>query len=267
MASPAIHAACVVRSVTDTTTTIVPPPPPSRASTVARGPLTRGPAWLGWTVAGLGFADARRPFSRSRCLPSSLVAEKENQRTGEMESTPYALTPASAEPVTDRITFGDLPDGVERYETDSDFYFVTVTSPTQTMLSWLAGRNDAAVRFITTEDKFGTRTPSQRTAINLQSMRTAEQEAQYVALTALGIDAEITPGEVVVEEMLCLTASDGRHGVRRVLPVRRTGRSGRHDPRGRRQERSDSVNDLVDALADKKPGDTRRVVDRPAGRG
>ncbi len=90
--------------------------------------------------------------------------------------------------MTDRITFGDLPEDVERFETDSDFYFVTVTSPSQTMLSWLAGRDDAAVRFITTEDKFGSRTPDRSAReINLQSMRTAEQEAQYVALTALGI--------------------------------------------------------------------------------
>ena len=110
--------------------------------------------------------------------------------------------------MTGRIVFGDLPAGVERYDTNHDFYFVTVTSPAQSMLGWLTGRDDAAVRFITTEDKYGRRTPDQRREINLQSMRTAAQEAQYVALTALGYDAEITPGTVVVQEMLCLTEAE-----------------------------------------------------------
>jgi PDZ domain-containing protein len=262
MASPAIHAACVVRSVTDTTTTIVPPPPPSVPPPAERGPITRGPAWLGWLSAGLGFAVLVAILVLS-LLPSSLVAEKENETSGEMEATPYALTPASAEAVTERITIGELPEGVERFETESDFYFVTVTSPAQTMLSWLAGRNDAAVRFITTEDKFGSRTPSQRTAINLQSMRTAEQEAQYVALTALGIDAEITPGEVVVEEMLCRTASEDGTVCDEYFPS-----DEQVDPADTLLEADgivlSSVDDLVDALADKQPGDTvELLIDRP----
>jgi Lon-like protease len=261
MASPAIHAACVVRSVTDTTTTIVPPPPPAMPPPAQERPITRGPAWLGWTVAGLGFATLVGLLVLS-FIPSSFVADKEDQRTGEIVSTPYAMTPASAEPVTGRITFGDLPEGVERYENDSDFYFVTVTSPAQTMLSWLAGRNDAAVRFISTLDKFGTRTASQRTAINLQSMRTAEQEAQYVALTALGIDAEITPGEVVVEEMLCRTQSaDG-------TCVAYFPSDEQVDPADTILEADGnelgSVDDLVEALADKAPGDSvELLLDRP----
>ena len=213
-------------------------------------------------VAGIGFA-ALVAILLLSVLPSTLVAEKENERTGEMDPTPYALTPASAEPVTDRITFGELPDGVERFETDSDFYFVTVTSPAQTVLSWLAGRNDAAVRFITTEDKFGTRTPSQRTEINLQSMRTAEQEAQYVALTALGLDAEITPGQVVVEEMLCLTPSEDGTVCEEYFPS-----DEQVDPADTILEADGrelgSVDDLVEALAGKKAGDSvELVIDRP----
>jgi Lon-like protease len=180
-----------------------------------------------------------------------------------MNPTPYALTPASAEPVTDRIVFGDLPDDVARYETTSDFYFVTVTSPAQSVLGWLAGRNDAAVRFISSEDKFGTRTPDQRREINLQSMRTAEQEAQYVALTALGYDAEITPGEVVVQEIICLTASeDGTT----CLEYFRS--DAQVDPADTILEADGqplaSVEDLVAALADKEPGDTvDLLIDRP----
>ena len=196
-------------------------------------------------------------------LPSQLVADKENARTGESEPTPYALTPASAEPVTGRIVFGDLPAGVERYDTNHDFYFVTVTSPAQSVLGWLAGRNDAAVRFITTEDKFGSRTPDQRREINLQSMRTAAQEAQYVALTALGYDAEITPGNVVVQEMLCKTASEDGSECLEYFPS-----DAEVDPADTILEADGkplaSVDDLVAALADKKPGDTvELLIDRP----
>ena len=71
-----------------------------------------------------------------------------------------------------------------------------------------AGRDDPAIDFMTEEDKFGVRTPGQRREFNLQMMRTAEQEAQYVALTTLGYDVEITPGEVIVQDVLCQTPGD-----------------------------------------------------------
>jgi Lon-like protease len=219
--------------------------------------------WWAWAVAGFGFF-ALAAVAVLSVLPSTLVADKENESTGEIESTPYALTPASAEPVTDRIEFGELPDDVERFENDSDFFFVTVTSPPQSILSWLAGRNDPAITFITEEDKFGSSTPSQRREINLQSMRTAEQEAQYVALTALGIDAEISLGQVVVQEMLCETVADD-------------GTCAAFFPSDEQIDPADtileadgvplaSVEDLGAALADKAPGDTvELLIDRPGG--
>ncbi len=263
MASPAIHAACVVRSVTDTTPTIVPPPPGASTGTLRDpGRQSRGRRRLGWFLGGTGIAVLLSVLVLS-VIPSTLVAEKENAGTGGFDATPYALTPASAEPVTNRIVFGDLPDGVERYDTNHDFYFVTVTSPAQSVLGWLAGRNDAAVRFITKTDKYGSRTPDQRREINLQSMRTAEQEAQYVALTALGYDAEITPGEVVVQEMLCKTASEDGSECLEYFPS-----DAEVDPADTILEADGqplaSVDDLVAALADKQPGDTvELLIDRP----
>ena len=259
MANPAIHAACVVRSVTDTTPTIVPTPPGAPPGTRR---ASRGRRRLGWFIGGVGIAGLASILVLS-VLPSELVAEKENARTGEVEPTPYALTPASAEPVTGRIVFGDLPAGVERYDTNHDFYFVTVTSPAQSMLGWLTGRDDAAVRFITTEDKYGRRTPDQRREINLQSMRTAAQEAQYVALTALGYDAEITPGTVVVQEMLCLTEAEDSPDCVEYYPS-----DVEVDPADTILEADGkplaSVDDLVAALADKQPGDTiELLIDRP----
>lgn len=141
-------------------------------------------------------------------LPATLVAEKEDPTTGAVEETPYAQTPASAEPVGGRIEFGDLPADVARFDPTGSFYFVTVTAPRQSLLSWFVGRDDPAIDFLTYEDKYGARTPTQRREFNLQAMRTAEQEAQYLALTTVGYDAEITEGEVIVGEVLCKEVAD-----------------------------------------------------------
>jgi Lon-like protease len=250
--------------VTDTTIPSVPAPAaPAEGTDAGELAVPHRTAWWSWALAGIGLA-VLATVSLLSVLPSTLLADRKNESTGEIEPTPYALTPASAESVSNRIVFGDLPEGVERFETDSDFYFVTVTSPAQSVLSWLAGRNDAAVKFITEEDKFGSRTPSQRTEINLQSMRTAEQEAQYVALTALGYDAEISLGQVVVQEMLCKTvADDGSCAA--FFPS-----DEQIDPADTILEANgvklNSVEDLSAALADKKPGDEVELrIDRPGG--
>ncbi len=242
----------MVRSVTDTTSDIVPS---------VEGPIAPRQRWWAWTLAGLGLA-VLVAIGLASLLPSSLVSEKENQRTGEMEPTPYALTPASADPVNTRIEFGELPVGVERFETSNDFHFVTVTSPSQSVLSWVAGRNEPAVQFMTEEDKFGVRTPSQRREFNLQMMRTAEQEAQYVALTTLGYDVEITPGEVIVQDVLCKTPGDVGECAEWFPSDEQI------DPADRILEADgvtlDSVEDLSAILADKQPGDTVDLrINRP----
>jgi Lon-like protease len=234
--------------VTDTTTDIVVNSPRNR--------------WWAWTIAGIGLL-ALAAIGVASVLPSSLVGEKENKRTGEMEPTPYALTPASADPVNDRIVFGDLPEGVERYETENAFKFVTVTAPSQSVLSWVAGRDDPAVSFMTEEDKFGARTPSQRREFNLQQMRSAEQEAQYVALTKLGFDVEITAGDVIVQDVLCKVPSDDGGECEEWFPS-----DEQIDPADRIIEADgvqlESVDDLADVLADKQPGDEiDLVIERP----
>jgi len=243
--------------VTDTTTDIV-PSKQNEGLSVPAGPRNR---WWAWAMAGIGLA-LLAVIGVASLLPSTLVSDKENRRTGELEPTPYALTPASADAVNDRIVFGDLPDGVERFETASDFHFVTVTSPSQSVLSWFAGRNDPAVDFLTEEDKFGVRTPSQRREFNLQLMRTAEQEAQYVALTTLGYDVEITPGEVIVRDVLCKTPGEAGE-CDEWFPS-----DEQIDPADRILEAEgvtlESVEDLSAILADREPGDTIDLrIDRP----
>ena len=242
----------MVRSVTDTTTDMVPS---------ADDPVPPRTRWWAWVIASVGVG-VLVAIGVAALLPSTLVSEQENARTGEMEPTPYALTPASADPVNDRIEFGELPEGVERYDASNDFHFVTVTSPSQSVLSWLAGRNDPAIDFLTEEDKFGIRTPSQRREFNLQMMRTAEQEAQYVALTTLGYDVEITPGEVIVQDVLCKTPDDDGECAEWFPSDEQI------DPADRIVEAEgvvlESVEDLSAVLEDKEPGDTiELLVDRP----
>jgi Lon-like protease len=237
----------VVSSVTDTTTDIVPIVPRNR--------------WWALALAGVGLV-LLAAIGIGSLLPATLVSEKENARTGELEPTPYALTPASADPVNARIEFGELPDGVDRFDTASDFHFVTVTAPSQSVLSWLVGRNDAAIDFMTEEDKFGVRTPTQRREFNLQMMRTAEQEAQYVALRRLGYDVEITPGDVIVSDVLCRTPGEAGECAERYPSDEQI------DPADRIIEADgvtlESVQDLVAVLEGKEPGDEIEMrIDRP----
>lgn len=233
--------------MTDTTTDIV--------------PIAPGNRWWAWVLAVIGLSTLAA-IGVASLLPSGLVSSKENERTGEMQPTPYALTPASADPVNDRIVFGELPDDVERFETTNDFVFVTVTAPNQSVLSWLAGRDEPAVDFLTEEDKFGSRTPSQRREFNLQMMRTAEQEAQYVALTTLGYDVEITAGDVIVQDVLCMTPGDEGECAEWFPSDEQI------DPADRILEAEgvplESVDDLVAVLEDKEPGDTvELLIERP----
>ena len=218
--------------------------------------------WWAWAIAAAGLLGLVA-IAVASLLPASLVSEEVNPRIGEVQSAPYALTPASADPVNPRIQFGDVPDDARRYPTDHDFVFVTVTAPSQSVLSWFAGRNEPAVDFLTYEGKYGRRTPSQRREFNLQLMRTAEQEAQYVALSKLGYDVEITDGDVVVSEVLCKTASDDGSECLEWFPSDEA-----IDPADRIVSADGveltSVDDLMGVLADKQPGDEiELVIDRP----
>ncbi len=141
-------------------------------------------------------------------LPSRWFAETTNQRLDVQQPAPFARVPASAQPVDDLIRIGDLGDAAEQFAPVGDIYFVTVMAPPQSLLSWLVGRDNPAVQFLTDEDVNGFRTPTQRRTLDLASMRTSEQVAQYVALQRLGYDVELVPGEVLIDSMVCLVAND-----------------------------------------------------------
>ena len=136
-------------------------------------------------------------------LPSRLVATKVQE--GAVTDAPYALTPRSATPVDDRVSFGELA-GVAEVDPDrqGDIYFVTVSEPQQSVLGWWVAGGESCNRdlppnvsrcsalpqidVLTTLDRYGGRTPTETRQISLQMMRTASQVAQYVALHKLGYE-------------------------------------------------------------------------------
>jgi PDZ domain-containing protein len=196
-------------------------------------------------------------------VPSEAVAEKENVRLGVEQATPYARTPASAQPVDDRIIFGDLGDEAEQFPPEGDVYFVTVTEPAQSALSWLIGREDPAIQFLTEEEKFGVRTPQQRRTFALESMRTSAQVAQYVALERVGYDVEVVQGDVLIESIVCLEPNDTGDECLAWSPSDEA-----LDPGDRivevEGEPISTVEDLSRLLAGRQPGDTvTMMVERP----
>ena len=141
-------------------------------------------------------------------LPSSLIAEEFNPRVEEDQPAPYARTPASAVETGGLVLYGDLDGVADVYPADGELYLVTVTEPSQSVLSWLIGREHPAIQFLTEEGKFGFQTPQQRRTFALEQMRTSEQVAQYVALERVGYDVELIAGDVLIEGMVCLVPND-----------------------------------------------------------
>lgn len=182
------------------------------------------------------------------------MAERADPRDGEVEPTPYARTPSSAQPVDERVRFGQLEGAAEQYPPSASFYFVTVTEPRQSVLSWWVGRNEPAIEFLTEEQKFGVQTPEQRRVFALESMRSSSQVAQFVALDALGFDVEVVPGDVLVQQLVCLEASDDGTECRRESPSAAV-----LEPGDRLLEADgvelEGVEDLSRVVAAKEPGD------------
>jgi PDZ domain-containing protein len=249
----------------ETLTPHLPTPP----GTVRRP--AQGHRWWAIPLAVLGVATLV-VIAVTAILPSSLVAEKEvadpaDPEATVVEATPFARVPAAASAVSDRISFGQL-EGVAEVDEDrqGDFYFVTISEPQQSVLSYWVGESEPEIDFLTRDEKYGTATPTQRREIGLQQMRTSEQVAQFVALQAVGYDdARLLPGDVVVSQLVCLEPTST--GCAEYAPADEV-----LDP-GDTILNVDgvavaTVEDLVAELAGKEPGDVVQLtIERPeAGR-
>jgi len=201
-------------------------------------------------------------------LPAELVASKQLADPADPAQTvdveaPYAIVPASAEPVADRVSFGAL-EGLATVdeERQGDCFCVTISEPKQSLLSHWIGLREPEIQPLTYEEKYGTATPAQQRSVSLQMMRTSEQVAQFIALRAVGFeDVELVPGEVVVEQVLCL--EDDGAACRTWAPAKDVLDPGDRLLAAEGRELS-TVEDLVDALEDNQPGD-RIELERQRG--
>jgi Lon-like protease len=200
----------MVSSLVDTQQSMVMEP---RAD--VRAPSRRHLYWA-IPLAIVGFV-AVGAVAAAAVLPSTLVATKRDCKErdeanacavqGPEEKVQFAIVPADAQPVEPRLTI----DGPTTYSSDGEVLFVTVRDPELSLLQWWVGRNNPAVDPKSYADLFATETPQQQTTRGQRDMRTAKQTAEYVALHRLGFDAKLTPGEVVIDDLVCLKrSSDGR---------------------------------------------------------
>jgi PDZ domain-containing protein len=238
--------------MTDPPHPAAPPIPKPRPLRVAR---PWGVPFVAVSILVLGF------IAVIALLPAKLVADKPvEDADGNVTNvdTPYALVPAAAQAVADRVSYGDLADDIN-VDTDLDgrVYFVTVSEPPQSILGHWVGEIEPEIEFTTYEEKYGSQTPSQQREVSLQMMYGSSQIAQYVALTRSGYDAEIIDGAVQVQQFLCLSGSGNRCDeyvpVAEELEIGDTVVSvdGVETP---------TLDELAVALADNEPGDEVEVT-------
>src|SRR5829696_5904367 len=115
MASPAIHAMRMVTSVIDTQPATLSPDQRTDPGTVV-GPSRRH-RWWAVPMAALALV-VLLVISVTSVLSASLTADKHvpseaDPAVEELQPTPYARVPAAAEPVDDRVSFGQLAGVVE----------------------------------------------------------------------------------------------------------------------------------------------------------
>lgn len=170
------------------------------------------------------------------------------------EPVEFAVVPSSAEPVEPRLELV----GATRYDTDGQVYFVTVVEPSISALDWWVVNDDPAARLHSYRDKYGDNTPQQLIDLGQQQMRTAKDDAMYVALAAAGYPVELQQGEVVVGALLCLEANAAGTECMRFSPA-----DDLLDPNdtivGVNGTTVDIVDDLTKIMRDVAPGETVTV--------
>ncbi len=257
MARTAIQAVAMVSSLVDTQESIV-TEPPAEVRSLSRRHLV-------WAIplAVVGFVGVSTVVLAA-LLPSTLIAKKTDcvqrdaanvcTKKGPSQDVQFAIVPADAQPVEPRLTI----DGPKTYDSNGQVLFVTVRSPELNLLDWWVGRNNPAVDPKSYKDLYATETPQQQTSRGQRDMRTAKENAEYVALHRLGFDAKLNPGDVIVDELVCLKASaDGSKCVE-FAPS-----DALLDP-GDKLVKVDGkslavVDDLTKILANHKPGDVVQI--------
>lgn len=154
----------------------------------------------------ISFVPASAVIDKSRCAEYDTTAQPAVCVRRVSEAVDYALVPADAEPVEPRLSI----DGAPTYDSKGQIYFVTITEPKISLLDWFVTRDNSAARFLSHYDKFGDQTPQQLTQSGQQQMRSAKDNAMYVALKAAGYPVELVQGDVIIDFLLCLEANEAQ---------------------------------------------------------
>lgn len=171
----------------------------------------------------------------------------------------YAEAPGSADGVNDRLAVSAVP----LYKSKGEILFVTVAGPRLTGVQAAIGWLDPDVREDTYIERFGQRTPDQDRQVNLRAMRSAKNDAPYVALTKLGYPTKRLPGPVVIEFVYCKEVAPDNEGCSVSFPADAFLDAGDQFVAvdGVKIERYE---DLDNVMKDKKPGDKVSVTVRRA---
>jgi PDZ domain-containing protein len=197
-------------------------------------------------------------------LPSTLVASKRDceardessvcTKKGPSEEVQFAIVPADAQAVEPRLKI----DGPTTYDSKGQVLFVTVRTPELSVLEWWVGRNNPAVDEKSYADLYENETPEEQTNRGQRDMRTAKETAEFVALRRLGFDAKLSPGDVIIDDLVCLKPSDDGRQCLEFAPSDKL-----LDP-GDKLLKVDGtslsvVDDLAPILARHKPGDKVQI--------
>ncbi|MEY4365902.1 MAG: hypothetical protein RLZZ305_1246 [Actinomycetota bacterium] len=170
----------------------VPPPPGVVAPSSPHG--------VKWLVAAVPFVTVGWLVLAAVLVAATLRIER------------WELAPGEAMEVGGRISFdkssdtkntapsGSVP---KRHPAENSIRFVTAFGGQLSALDAVIGWLDPNVRVDTYEEHFGTRTPETNQKIGFQSMFSAKQIAEFVAMKRLGLDATFTEGPVTVSELVC----------------------------------------------------------------
>ena len=243
MESPSIHAALVENSLTDTQLRIVAGP-----DSLVRAPDKNHRMWaIPLAVAAL------------LGLVSVSAAQAVSARTFHDIKRPLAVVPASAQPVESIVKLS----GVSQYPSKGEFLFVTIRQPELSLLSWLMFRHDKTIDPRTYVEVYGDGTPQQQSARGSRQMVSAKQSAEYVALTKLGFPIDLVPGEIIIDDIVCLKANADKTACAEFAP---SGKVLKKDDKLLELDGHpiDSVNDIAPLLKTHKSGDMITVkYERP----
>jgi len=172
----------------------------------------------------------------------------------------YQSAPGRAEDVLSRLRIS----GTDRqlYEPQRGVQFVTALGTELTPLQAFMGWVDPYVDIQTCEERFGTCEPDLDKELQLGAMSSAKEIASYVALTYLGIDAELVEGPAQVggfDPELCPTDAPARRACR-VLEV---GDVITGIDLGTGLIDINVISQLGDVLAEAKAGDVAKLTVQP----